>query len=261
MPTRRTTPARPRRRRHNLLEFFETPPGFTRFLTRHVDIRGRIYCPTVGDGAIVRALQEGVGWHPSPPERTFVTNDLDAARPADFHLDARTPAAWLFGPLVRDASGVAQPSTPLGPRPDWVVDNPPFSVAYDLLVHAREAARVGVALHLRISFPEPTLLREELVVNAPPDAIFYLPRYPFDVSPTTGKRGTDSTTTAWMVWLSDVEREQMERQLWHYPFASDRRILVAPRSVAEEGWGGGQTSGEGVGLLVEAARGEEPPTA
>lgn len=239
---KRTTAARRPRRKHNPLEFFETPPGFTRFLDHNLHIDGRVYCPTVGEGAVVRALNEN-----PDGARTFVTNDLDPARPADSHLDATSPEAWWFGEALA--------SIGRGPHPDWVVDNPPFSAAHDILFNALPVVRVGIALHLRVSFPEPTFEREALLGAHPPDAMFVLPRYSFSVSPTTGKRSTDAVTTAWYVWLSETERRRQVREASDYPFRDGRRILVAPRTVADEGW---HDQGTGVPPHPADATGGDP---
>lgn len=253
MGSRRTTPSKPRRRRHNKLEFFETPPGFTRLLTRHMHLRGQIYCPTVGEGAIIRAMRE----EDHLIDRWYFTNDIDPQRPADTHFDARKPEAWSFAV-----------------QPDWVVDNPAFSIGYDIVQRGLFTVRLGVVLHLRVSFPEPTLDREEFLTAYPPDIMMYLPRYSFGVSPKTGKRSTDATTTAWCVWLTDAGHKATEYSYdkgWvpaaDFPifkrdsplFGEDgraRRIIVAPRSVAWEGWHDGRSAeGTDTGVPQEAAGG------
>ncbi len=221
---RRTTPSKPRRRRSNPLEFFETPPGFTRFLLQHVSLDGTIFMPCVGDGAILRVMRQQ---EPPSTPRTYITNDIDPARAADHHFDARVITEWW---KRFDLGNPAAITHGLG-EIDWVVDNPPFSAAYQILIAALNFAKVGVALHLRISFEEPTLEREDFITKHPADGRLILPRYRFD--PT--KIGTDSVCTAWLIWLRTPER--MYHPLGGGPFSTRlwaKRTLVAPRSVIEE---------------------------
>lgn len=189
--------------------------------------------PCVGDGAILRVLRQD---EPEPP-RTYITNDLDPARVADHHFDARDPMLWSkrFVPqgiytdkideqhfkLVLEEQGLVEI--------DWVVDNPPFSAAYQILLAARKFVTQGVALHLRLSFEEPTLEREEFITQYPPDGRLILPRYRFDQT----KKGTDSVCTAWLIWLCDP----VGMQRIAYPFSEElhaTRTLVAHRAVIDE---------------------------
>lgn len=84
---------------------------------------------------------------------------------------------------------------------DWLVGNPPYSLALDFAWKAVEWADWAkapiprrVALLLRLSFLEPASGRAVLFQHHPPDVLI-LPRRPsFD-----GK-ATDSTTSAWFCW-------------------------------------------------------------
>lgn len=133
-------------------------------LFEHVDIRGRVAEPCVGDGALVQG------------RNTVWTNDIDPERQADFHLDASGPELWATAPT-----------------PEWVVTNPPFSLAMPILRRAFEVC--DAAMLLRLSFLEPTLDRGPWLAEHPPAQVVVLPRYSF-----TGDGKTDSVTCAWMVW-------------------------------------------------------------
>lgn len=191
----------------NKFEFYETPAAFTRWLFRVMagiqPISGRVFEPCVGDGAIIRAsdlhqMEFGV------PTR-WVTNDLDAHWTADQHQDAR------YAKLYRDIGTV-----------DWIVSNPPFTPAIQIISCALDAARVGVAMHLRASIHEvlKTGVRRSWFAEHQPSGILWLPRFAYQRSRKTNKWTTDSVCACWVVWLKDREATQF--------------IRYAPESVIDE---------------------------
>jgi hypothetical protein len=218
MPTRKA-------RERNPKEFFETPPGFTRALARglHPLSLGRgdrsrptstIFCPTVGQGAIVRVLTQAY------PSIRFITNDIDPKWPADFHMDATKPEVWERALDLAGMLGI-----------DWVVDNPPFGPAFDIIPHALRVARAGLCFHLRCTSLEPTKSRNAFW-QAPgnvPDQINYLPRYGFSLN-SEGKRSSDSATTTWHTWLRGETRDFARSHAEWQP------IIVSPRAVRVESW-------------------------
>jgi hypothetical protein len=111
----------------------------------------------------------------------FVTNDIDDARKATFHLDATKWVSW-------------QAFQSEGPF-DWVIENPPFGQAIGILRHATSVARSGVACMARVSFTEPTRERGEWLAAHPYQKRVTMERYSF-----TGNGKTDSATTDWLVW-------------------------------------------------------------
>jgi hypothetical protein len=175
-------------------EFYETPAAFTRWLFKDVFIDGRVCEPCVGSGAIVAASNHGLWW----------TNDLDSRWPADCHKDARDRSLWKAHEF------------------DWVVSNPPFTPAIDIISHALEFARVGVAMHLRASIHEvlKTGVRRTWMAKHQPTGILWLPRFAYQRSKTTGKWTTDSVCACWVVWLKDPNARQF--------------IRYAPESVIDE---------------------------
>lgn len=173
-------------------EFYETPAAFTRWLFDVVTIEGTVLEPCVGDGAIVKA---GPMMAPLSSPRVFahrdwVTNDLDQRWSADHHLDASNPE--LHKRLDSVFGGV-----------DWVVSNPPFTPAIDIITHSLRHARVGVAMHLRASIHEvlKTGVRRTWMAEHQPTGILWLPRFAYQRSKTTGKWTTDSVCACWVVWL------------------------------------------------------------
>lgn len=154
----------------------------TRALCEHVDVRGTIFEPCVGDHSILNALPSfiGVRW----------SNDINPAALADFHCDAASDACWTALASHRP-DGV-----------DWVITNPPYTapLPMEILKRALLVARVGVALMLRISWLEPTKDRKKhprgpYLQRNPPNKMLIMPRYSF-----TGNGRSDSVTTAWMIW-------------------------------------------------------------
>ena len=141
------------------------------------ELSGSVWCPCVGDGSIVRRLRER-----RPDLGPFVTNDIDPSKEADVHLDATS--AWTWATMAEDDA-----------PPDWVIENPPFNVEMEILKHAYEAARVGVAFMARISFAEPTKDRGPWLAAHPYQKRITLERYSF-----TGNGKSDSATTDWLIW-------------------------------------------------------------
>ena len=175
-------PRRPR-------DFYETPPHYVDALLRAFPElsydHNVIFEPCVGEGAI------------SGYFANTITNDADANRNADWHMDATCSRVWKH---ARMRASLQQLSL-------HVVTNPPFNQAADILRQAlKECPGVMIAMLLRLSFLEPTKARRDLLERHPPSSIIVLPRYSFRLN-DKGKRATDSVTCAWMVW----NREAMPR--------------------------------------------------
>lgn len=174
------------------LDLYETDELLTRHLLQRVNIRGRIVEPTAGPGAIARVF---LGYE-------IITNDIDPQHPTDMHGDAADPLhpMWnnqLHWPPVQVTSEKKLATRTGGV--DWVIANPPFNEAHNILPLAYSAAQVGVAFLLRLSYLEPCGNRGAwLQAHAPYMTnliIFGQPRPSF-----TGNGRTDNVTTAWMVW-------------------------------------------------------------
>jgi hypothetical protein len=169
-------------------DFYETAPWQVDALVDFLpELRGSVWCPSVGDGSLLRRLRER-----RPDLGPFLTSDIDPARPADFHGDATSADHWRR--LVCAAG-----------RPDWVIDNFPFNVEIDILPHAYIAARLGVVAMARVSFPEgtkatqhqgtPCTARGPWLAAHPRIKQIVLERHSF-----TGNGKSDNATTEWLVW-------------------------------------------------------------
>ncbi len=105
--------------------FMSPPPGTRVPALRDLPLSGLILEPCSGEGAIASILKlAGL---------KTIANDLNPIIEADFHFDATDD--WTGFPQV-----------------DWVVTNPPFSAAFEILKKAYAQARVGVAFFLRQTF-------------------------------------------------------------------------------------------------------------
>lgn len=119
--------------------------------------------------------------------KKVLTNDIDPESASDLHNDACDPYFWNRV----DA--------------DWVITNPPFSQASEMVQLAYQNANVGIAFFLRLSFLEPCKGRVEFLEESPPNEIYVMPRISF-----TGDGGKDLVTGMWAVWRKDKEGQKIE---------------------------------------------------
>ena len=155
--------------RRKLDQYF-TPASATQKLLKHVFIGGNVLECCNGDGAISRVLRLSRNI-----DRVY-TNDIDPALEADWHTDATDSTQW---------KGDA----------DWIVSNPPFNQAAQIVPLAYDHAGFGIAMLLRLSYLEPCKNRALWLREHPPTTLIVLPRISF-----TGNGKTDNVTCAWMVW-------------------------------------------------------------
>lgn len=158
-------------------DFYPTPAALTAVLLDLVpEIAGTAMEPCAGNGAMAEALQRGGRL------AGIKTNDILASYGCTVTSDARDPDAAVW----QEAA-------------DWVITNPPFTWAGEILANAWDCAGKGVAMLLRLTFLEPTVARAELLQELAPHLsdviVFGQPRPSF-----TDDRRTDSVTTAWLVW-------------------------------------------------------------
>lgn len=145
-------------------DFYETPEHYVKELLARVPITGRILEPCAGDKAIARFFPG------------CFTNDIDPTRETDFNFDAAK--SWPDDGFYYD----------------WIVTNPPFNRAFDVWQQCMCRATY-VALLLRISFFEPTKIRERHLLSTPANSLIYLPRYSF-----THNGKSDMATVCWAIW-------------------------------------------------------------
>lgn len=160
------------------LDQYETAPWQVDALVDHLpELSGSIWCPTVGDMALAWQLIKR-----RPDLSIAMTNDIDPGVEANYHDDATLAASWL-----KWIGAVG--------KPDWIIDNFPFNVEYDILRHAMITAKRGVVAMARLSFVEGTKARGSWLAAHPRQLQIVLERYSF-----TGDGKSDSATTEWLVW-------------------------------------------------------------
>ncbi|MDT5061482.1 MAG: hypothetical protein QOH63_1941 [Acidobacteriota bacterium] len=113
-------------------DFYATPEWASRALCSRVPISGRVLECCAGSGALLPALIE------SPRVVRVQTNDIDPLRQCDYSEDVSLSSSWARLPSV-----------------EWIVTNPPFNVAAQIVPHALAHARFGIAMLLRLSYLEP----------------------------------------------------------------------------------------------------------
>lgn len=165
--------------------------GLARTLRDDYDQAPVLLEPCVGEGHIIRAVNEWV------PDARWSTNDLDPRHEADSHMDAGRDAFWGRPGLAKS-------------RPGWVISNPPFSDAVRIIPRAYEAAKVGIAMLLRVTWLEPCEDRKVWLASHPPTWQLVMERYSYRQNGSQ-----DSATAAWFVWVKD-------------PNAGPQRIVVVP---------------------------------
>jgi hypothetical protein len=165
-------------RRH--LDQYFTHEALVSALLEVQPISGNVLEPCSGNGHITDTL------HARQSTWFVITNDIDVNMRAQYHVDARLSSSPIWG---------------LGTI-DWVITNPPFNAAADILFSAWGTARVGVAMLLRMSFMEPTKKRGDWLQDHADHLRHFIPiSQPRPSFTDNGK--TDSVTTAWFVWLKD----------------------------------------------------------
>ncbi len=141
-----------------------------------------VFEPCAGSGQLARPMRNVFS--------EVFTNDIDKRYGSDYTFDAIDSSKW------RNV-----------PRTEWVITNPPFSVALPIIKTALVHATVGVAMLLRLTYLEPTSAKSKRSLyprskfwEANSDSLRFImpigsPRPSFTAD---GKK--DSVTTAWYVW-------------------------------------------------------------
>lgn len=169
------------------LDFFPTPPWATRAFFAHA-VRGPIWrdlsCwePCCGEGHMAAVLAEEFGQVDASDVYPHAYGRVGAFAAAD-------------GLPLGDVAAPADPA-------DWIITNPPFSLAAAMIDCALREAREGVAMLLRTAFLE-TDERYQLFSRARPRVVAQfaervpMTQYRWDPSAST------ATAYAWFVWMRD----------------------------------------------------------
>lgn len=144
-------------------------------------------------------------------EQAFEDSEADQERVADFLW----PGSESLCVETRSERGVADPPCIEPYGVDWVITNPPFKVADQFVVRARQIARVGCAMFVRTQFLEGQERYEELFSRTPPSIICQfaerivltkgIVRDPakeyWDDDAKKMKRPSTATSYLWLVWV------------------------------------------------------------
>lgn len=159
------------------LDQYNTPLWVTQELINEFpEIRGNILLdPCCGNGSMAKFLQKHHRFN------SLILNDIEPKIDFCASHDATQETFWNNEQY-----------------PDWVITNPPFLQAGQIVKHALTYARLGVAMLLRATFLEPCKGRE-WIIESPPTAILSLPRISF-----TENGACDSVPSWWMIWSQVV---------------------------------------------------------
>lgn len=175
-------------------DLYETDRRLTHALLKEYQLTGNVLECCAGNGAIAAALRE----HEDAKHYQVFTNDLvdSCAGPShDFNLDATQPESWK---TMSDRESI-----------NFVVTNPPFSLATQILPLAYEHARWGVAMLLRLSYLEPCKNRFQWLQEHPPASVIVFnprPRWRDDT------RNSDAVTVAWFCFHKFANRHLAAQQ-------------------------------------------------
>lgn len=187
---------------HDSLDFFPTPPWATRAL-----------CDYLGGTAALSAL---TCWEPC-------CGAGDMARPlAEYFADVHATDVHDYGTVFPDQFATMDFATDwMGDdtqEVDWVITNPPFRLASEIIFNAIRVARIGVAMFVRTSFLEGQDRHSGLFMQHRPDRIIqFAERVPlfkgrviqsgakyWDAAANDGAGGVKTATTAtsycWITW-------------------------------------------------------------
>jgi hypothetical protein len=156
-------------------DFYETPPWLTLLALANVPLSRTIGECCVGHGAIASILQMA--------GLKIWTNDIDTAKPADYHSDATLPENWEQFPAA-----------------DWIVTNPPYAeMSAPIVKNAYDHASKGIVMILRQNWIEGCDDRRSFLKAHPLTLAINVPRYCY----RKGKNGswaTDQCPTWIYVW-------------------------------------------------------------
>jgi hypothetical protein len=165
------------------LDYFPTPPWATRALFRHV-------LPALGVESIASAWEPACGeGHMAAVIAEFVPGAVTASDIFGYGYGT-APVDFLNDPPLRSA--------------DWIISNPPFSIACEFTLRALDLAVDGVAMLVRTQWIESIGRYEKVFRNRPPMLFApFVERVPM----VKGRWDPDASTAtayAWFVWVKGI---------------------------------------------------------
>lgn len=171
------------------LDDFPTPPWATRALLHYVlkdtDFPPKkdhsVWEPAANRGAMVKPLKEFF-------DQVIGTDVHDYG--AGFEI-----GDFLF------------PGFEVEPQPHWIISNPPFRLAEQFILKARQEARCGVAMLVRTQFLESVGRYERLFRHDPPLIVgIFTERVPMVKGRLDGEAST-ATSYCWLAWVNGIEAQ------------------------------------------------------
>lgn len=135
--------------------------------------------PCAGDGAIVATIRNRY------PQSTIFAIEIDDSHGSKLETSGATKIT------IADYLKIADKTFP---AIDWIITNPPFSLAQEFIEKSLKIAQKGVIMLLRLNFLG-SQKRHDFWVKNPPSKIMVLSKRPS----FTG-HGTDSQEYAWFIW-------------------------------------------------------------
>jgi len=185
---------------HDSLDDFPTPPWATRALCELLggaDHLEGLSCwePACNRGYMVRPLEEYF--------RRVWASDVH-----DYSLD---PGAGDAQERVVDFLFPGSESPNIAAQGvDWIITNPPFRLAEQFIERARDIARVGVAMLVRMQFLEGTGRYKRLFSKNPPNMVAqFVERVPM-VKGRYDPKASTATAYCWLIWFQGIEGTAFE---------------------------------------------------
>lgn len=219
---------------HDSLDDFPTPPWATRALVEHV------LSPTIAQSTRIPLVSTSSVWEPCS-NRGYMAKalkeDFKYLHTSDIHDYSEDPTTVLCQDRVVDFLWPGtEPSTYARNGIDWIITNPPFRLAMQIIKRGIEVSRWGVAVLVRSAFEEGIDRYEELFCQLPPTVMGVFTervimhkgvlRDPSKLylDERTGemKRPSTATSYKWMVWIDGMAPRP---QIWIPPC---RRQLERP---------------------------------
>jgi hypothetical protein len=201
-----------RREPPDALDFFPTPLWASRALFRYV-------LPAAGVLTINRAWECACGeGHMAAVIKEFACDSVIASDIFDYGYGTAPHDFLHDDPLA---------------QPDWIITNPPFSIACEFTLRALDLAREGVAMLVRTQWIEGAGRYEKLFRDRPPTLYApFVDRVPMAKGRWDPNAST-ATSYAWFVWRTSLITERA-RVFWIPPgcrttltLADDRQRFAA----------------------------------
>lgn len=134
------------------------------------------------------------------------------------------------GSFVADRLGLVNDLSVCPFKPDWVITNPPFTLAEAFVARGLEVARRGVAVLVRTQWLEGVNRYDEILRDTPPSKVaIFVERVPMQKGRWNPK-GSTATAYIWLVWDKQKRRRSTEL-IWIPP--GQRERLSRDDDVAE----------------------------